>query len=57
MAACGLRHAVAVTANGEIWAWGSNDHGQLGLGFREARLSPHRIDMSGSHVLAAAVSQ
>lgn len=30
--ACGLRHALALTNNGELYAWGSNSEGQLGLG-------------------------
>ncbi len=30
--AAGAGHTVAVKVNGEIWTWGSNAHGQLGLG-------------------------
>lgn len=30
--ACGLYHTVAVTASGEVYAFGKNDYGQLGLG-------------------------
>ncbi|XP_063982429.1 probable E3 ubiquitin-protein ligase HERC4 [Diachasmimorpha longicaudata] len=30
--ACGLKHALALTNNGELYAWGSNVEGQLGLG-------------------------
>ncbi|XP_043288767.1 probable E3 ubiquitin-protein ligase HERC4 isoform X2 [Venturia canescens] len=30
--ACGLSHVVALTNNGEIYAWGSNNEGQLGFG-------------------------
>lgn len=30
--ACGSAHAMAVTVDGELWAWGSNAHGQLALG-------------------------
>lgn len=30
--ACGLKHTVALTNNGELYAWGSNNEGQLGLG-------------------------
>jgi hypothetical protein len=28
----GTGHSLAVTARGEMWAWGSDEHGQLGLG-------------------------
>lgn len=30
--ACGIKHVLALTNNGEIYAWGSNCEGQLGLG-------------------------
>jgi alpha-tubulin suppressor-like RCC1 family protein len=30
--AAGVYHTLAVTANGNIYSWGLNDHGQLGLG-------------------------
>lgn len=31
-ASAGLHHGVAVLTNGEIWTWGANDKGQLGVG-------------------------
>ncbi|XP_065584431.1 probable E3 ubiquitin-protein ligase HERC4 isoform X2 [Artemia franciscana] len=33
--ACGLHHSMALTNSGEIFSWGSNVHGQLGLGCRD----------------------
>lgn len=30
--ACGMKHALALTNNGELYSWGSNSEGQLGLG-------------------------
>lgn len=30
--ACGLNHTVALTNNGELYSWGCNKEGQLGLG-------------------------
>ncbi|XP_024937570.1 probable E3 ubiquitin-protein ligase HERC4 isoform X3 [Cephus cinctus] len=30
--ACGLKHTLALTNNGELYAWGSNSEGQLGFG-------------------------
>ncbi|RLN96461.1 hypothetical protein BBJ28_00010026, partial [Nothophytophthora sp. Chile5] len=30
--ACGLYHTVAITAGGEVYAFGKNDYGQLGVG-------------------------
>ncbi|XP_074114666.1 HECT and RLD domain containing E3 ubiquitin ligase 4 isoform X1 [Cotesia typhae] len=29
---CGYKHAVALTNNGKLYAWGLNDEGQLGIG-------------------------
>ena len=36
----GARHTVARKSNGTLWAWGSNDRGQLGLGGTTNRTSP-----------------
>ncbi|CBZ56084.1 putative regulator of chromosome condensation domain-containing protein [Neospora caninum Liverpool] len=43
--ACGSSHCAALTENGEVYTWGSDDYGQLGLG-KESRfvLSPRRVD-------------
>jgi len=30
--AVGSEHTLALTSEGEVWAWGSNGDGQLGLG-------------------------
>jgi E3 ubiquitin-protein ligase HERC4 len=30
--ACGQKHSLALTNNGELYSWGSNSNGQLGLG-------------------------
>ncbi|XP_057294266.1 uncharacterized protein LOC130622774 [Hydractinia symbiolongicarpus] len=38
---CGSEHAGAVTADGDVWLWGSNNKGQLGTGDTEARNLPH----------------
>ena len=32
------------TATGQVWAWGGNDYGQLGLGDTKKRSVPHRIE-------------
>lgn len=29
--ACGASHVVAVGSDGEVFAWGNNQHGQLGI--------------------------
>lgn len=33
---CGYKHCLALTNNGELYAWGCNDYGQLGLGMTSA---------------------
>jgi len=36
-------HAVALKTDGSLWAWGSNDRGQLGLGDITERRAPTRV--------------
>lgn len=38
--ACGYCHNVAIDSNGKLWAWGQNDHGQLGDGTKTERHEP-----------------
>lgn len=46
-------HALAVTAGGEVWAWGDNEYGQLGDGTTENR--HHPVQVTGlSDVVAVA---
>ena len=32
---CGAQHTVAVTDTGQMFSWGSNQHGQLGRGYTD----------------------
>lgn len=42
--ACGVEHSIALTNDGELYAWGSNREGQLGLGFSTiTEIKPKRI--------------
>ena len=41
--AAGQNHTVAVTTDGQLWAWGANSGGQLGDGTTTNRHSPVRI--------------
>ena len=40
-----IRYNAAVTEDGELFTWGLNDYGQLGLGDKEPRASPTRVQM------------
>ncbi|NBW89609.1 MAG: hypothetical protein EBR51_06815, partial [Gammaproteobacteria bacterium] len=42
----GLQHVLALDERGGLWAWGSNFHGQLGLGARREALRPARVRLS-----------
>jgi len=41
--AAGNSHTVGIKTDGSLWAWGLNNHGQLGNGTREPELSPVKI--------------
>ncbi|EFJ17371.1 hypothetical protein SELMODRAFT_179009 [Selaginella moellendorffii] len=41
--ACGDSHCLAVTADGEVYSWGRNQNGQLGLGDTDDSLVPHKL--------------
>ena len=35
LASAGDQHSIAVTESGQVFAWGDNTHGQLGVGFTD----------------------
>ena len=39
----GVNHSLAVQADGSLWAWGSNQGGQLGTGTTDTELEPVKI--------------
>jgi alpha-tubulin suppressor-like RCC1 family protein len=41
----GRNHTLALTSNGRVYSFGSNSHGQLGLGDRRDRIEPNLIRM------------
>jgi alpha-tubulin suppressor-like RCC1 family protein len=50
----GSAHSLAVKADGNVWAWGSNAYGQLGDGTTTDRLSPVAVaGLAGVTVIAA----
>ena len=41
--ACGTAHSLIIDSNDEVWSFGLNDKGQLGLGDNDNRTSPTKI--------------
>ena len=44
--ACGFGHSIALTASGNLYSWGWNREGQLGVGDCENRASPQKLAMT-----------
>ncbi|MFC6883614.1 S8 family serine peptidase [Actinomadura yumaensis] len=52
--AAGGRHSLAVRSDGTVWAWGSNDNGQLGDGTTTTRTGPVQVTgLTGVTAVAA----
>ena len=51
--ACGYFNAFAINSNGNLWAWGGNSYGQLGLGDITHRSSPVQVGTSAWSKIAA----
>ena len=49
----GIDHVLALTARGEVYAWGRNHRGQVGTGLPEHQLTPARVIESGVASLGA----
>lgn len=45
---CGADHSVALASDGTLFAWGANDHGQLGIGTTVMCNTPVAVNMSGA---------
>ncbi|KAI3382437.1 hypothetical protein SNEBB_003489 [Seison nebaliae] len=43
MIACGARHSMILTTSGKVFAFGSNQHGQLGIGNCEDKIWPIKV--------------
>ncbi|WP_449390503.1 RCC1 domain-containing protein [Eoetvoesiella caeni] len=53
-AAAGASHSLAINCRGEVWAWGSNQHGQLGNSFARYSAKPLRVELDEAIVDIAA---
>ena len=51
--AAGYYASFAIADNGEVWAWGRNDYGQLGLGDEEMRDAPEKLELTNVVQVAA----
>lgn len=54
--AAGDHHSLGVKSDGTLWAWGQNDHGQLGLGDKADRNVPTKVSGSGWVAVSAGYS-
>lgn len=50
--ACGENHTLAVKKDGTLWAWGSNEYGQLGTGNQKDSNKPVQVKMPGGKMAA-----
>jgi alpha-tubulin suppressor-like RCC1 family protein len=49
--ATGMDYALALKADGSVWAWGANDAGQLGVGSTTASIVPLQVGIPSSSVI------
>ncbi|XP_038980993.1 ultraviolet-B receptor UVR8-like isoform X3 [Phoenix dactylifera] len=49
MVSCGARHSAMITEDGEVFCWGWNKYGQLGLGDAIDRSIPSRVPIEAYH--------
>ncbi|XP_054857967.1 serine/threonine-protein kinase Nek8 isoform X2 [Eublepharis macularius] len=47
--ACGASHVLAVSNEGEVFAWGRGENGRLGLGTQESHNSPQQVSIPTEH--------
>lgn len=51
--AAGTNYALALSQNGDVFAWGMNENGQLGTGDREPRVVPTKVASGMSFIMAS----
>ncbi|CAE7704806.1 UVR8, partial [Symbiodinium necroappetens] len=52
--AAGIWHTAAITDSGELWTWGSNGDGRLGIGDTTNRHAPVKVSVNGQKIVAVA---
>lgn len=52
---CGYYHTIVLGARGDVWTFGRNDYGQLGIGSRDNSWRPQQVkDLSGRKIVQVA---
>ena len=49
--ACGIEHTVCLTEKGNVYSWGKNYHGQLGLADHVNKYSPQKVKLENISVI------
>ena len=52
--AAGSRHTLLIDSSGNVWAWGQNDYGQLGINNQTQQLEPVKVSNLSNIVAVAA---
>jgi len=55
--AAGKQHSLAVTGDGELWSWGQNRVGELGVGTMREELSTLPVPVAGLHHVVGIATQ
>ncbi|CAE7828881.1 UVR8, partial [Symbiodinium necroappetens] len=53
----GYGHTAAITNSGELWTWGRNGAGQLGIGDTADRHDPVKVSVKGQKIVAVAAGE
>ena len=49
---CGAKHICALSKEGNVYVWGFNSHGQLGLGDWRYRGTPEKVDLKDKDIVS-----
>jgi alpha-tubulin suppressor-like RCC1 family protein len=52
---CGHQHSICKTASGKVFTWGAGDHGQLGIGVRNAANKPVLVKTGEANIKTKSV--
>ncbi|GMR31061.1 hypothetical protein PMAYCL1PPCAC_01256, partial [Pristionchus mayeri] len=54
--ACGHKSTMVLTESGEVYAWGSNEHGQIGSGNEVSHHSPFLVETLAKHAVITQIA-